>query len=132
MSDPTCTQQATISSNAVDDTSINQWMSEQDMTKLQAMQYSDPDLRFIIDALKTGVRPSHSEVVSRSPTLRYYWSIWKSLTMHHGCLHRYFHRQDNTGSYLQFIVPTSLKGNILYQMHNSILSGHLGRKKTIE
>ncbi len=76
---------------------INQWISDQNMAKIQASQYSDLDLQGIIDALKIGVRPPHSEVVSLNPTVRYYWSIWKSLTMHHGCLHRHFHRQDNSG-----------------------------------
>ena len=48
------------------------------------------------------------------------------------CLHRYFNRKDGSGSHLQFIVPQSMKPEILYQVHNTIVSGHFGRKKTLE
>ena len=34
--------------------------------------------------------------------------------------------------YLQFIVPSSMWKDVLYQMHNSLVSCHLGRKKTKE
>ena len=33
---------------------------------------------------------------------------------------------------MQFIAPRELRKEILHQMHDSILSGHLGRKKTKE
>ncbi|MES9881558.1 MAG: reverse transcriptase domain-containing protein [Sedimenticola sp.] len=132
MSDPVQEPHTTNFPDTVDAGMINQWISEQDMDKIRTIQHNDPDLKYIVEAMKTGVRPPHSDVVSHSPPVRYYWSIWKSLTLHHGCLHRHFYRQDNTGSHLQFVVPGMLKKEILYQMHNNILSAHLGQKKTLE
>ena len=115
-----------------DDELMNQWTSQYDPTKLQELQREDTDLNCIIRALIDNVRPAHSEVVAKSPTVRYYWSIWSSLFIRNGCLYRHFYRKDGSGSYIQFLVPRSLKKDILYQMHNSVLSGHLGRKKTLE
>ena len=43
-----------------------------------------------------------------------------------------FLKHDGTGEFLQFVVPTSLKKEILFQMHDSLVSGHLRRKKTKE
>ena len=52
--------------------------------------------------------------------------------MKEGVLYRQFTRQDGTGDFMQFIVPRSLKHAIMYQMHEAVLSGHLGRWKTRE
>ena len=110
----------------------NLWSSEQDKANVRAKQMNDPDLALIIRAVEAGKKPCHSEIVVLSPAARYYWSIWDSLTMQEGCLHRYFYRKDGSGSHLQFIVPHSMKHDILYQVHNTIVSGHFGRKKTLE
>ena len=107
----------------------NQWCSESDRAKICKMQEHDPELTFILSALKENKRPQHTEVVAMSPGVRYLWSIWDSLVLQDGCLYRCFHHKDDSGSYLQLIVPNVLKDEILYQVHNSVLSGHLGRKK---
>ena len=99
---------------------------------MQKLQEKDPNLYPIIKALTENHRPPHSEIVAMSPAVRYYWSIWNSLSLQNGCLYRRFYRQDGTGSHLQFIVPKSIRPEILQQMHNSVISGHLGQKKTLE
>ena len=91
---------------------------------MQKLQEKDPDISPIISALKTDRRPQLSNVVSESPAVRYYWSIWNSLSLQNGCLYREFYRQDGTGSSLQFKVPKSIRPEILQQMHNSLISGH--------
>ena len=45
---------------------------------------------------------------------------------------RRYVKQDGTGNYTQFVVPKVLRDQVLKAMHNSILSGHLGRRKTAE
>ena len=104
------------------------WTSPIEKSKIRNLQEKDPDLSFIVNALKLNTRPQHREVVSLSPEARYYWSIWESLSLLDGCLHRHFYCKDGTGSYLQLVVPKTLGDEILHQVHNSILSGHLGRK----
>ena len=111
---------------------VNHWLTEQDLDRVQKLQEKDSDLSLIISAMKVGKRPQHSDIVAQKPAVRYYWSIWKSLILQNGCLYRRFYRQDGTGSHLQFVVPKALRPEILQQMHNSVLSGHLGWKKTLE
>ena len=44
----------------------------------------------------------------------------------------HFVRHDATGDHTQFIVPRSLCNEVLYHIHDSLLGGHLGQKKTSE
>ena len=69
-------------------------------------------------------------MVTRGPAARYYWIQWDSLVIHDGILFKKVMKKDGTGEYLQFIVPSSMKKEVLYQMHDSPVSGHLGCKKT--
>jgi hypothetical protein len=41
-----------------------------------------------------------------------------------------FHRKDGIEVYTQLLVPFEIKNEVLKNMHNSVMSGHLGKKKT--
>ena len=43
-----------------------------------------------------------------------------------------FVRCDATGDHQQFIVPRSLHNEVLHHVHDSLLGGYLGQKKTRE
>ena len=43
-----------------------------------------------------------------------------------------FKKKDGSGEFDQLVVPSCLRKDVLFQMHNSLLSGHLGQKKTRE
>ena len=103
---------------------LNQWLTDQDLARAQKLQSKDAELAPISTALAKGERPPHSEVVALSPAVRYYWSIWGSLSLRNECRYRTFNRKDATGCHLQFIVPKMLKNEILGQVHNSLISGH--------
>ena len=92
----------------------------------------DPDLQPILKWMEAGKRPFGPEVCKASPATRHYWNLWQSLCLQDGVIYRRFHRKDGTGSYLQFLVPREMRTEIMEQMHNSVLSGHLGKKKTRE
>lgn len=47
-------------------------------------------------------------------------------------MYKEFHKHDDTGHYYQLLTPRKMKEAVLKQMHNSIVSGHLGNKKTKE
>ena len=72
------------------------------------------------------------KVAASSPTTQHYWLYWESLKLIDGVLFHKFSRKDGTGEHTQFIVPRKLRDGIGHQMHNSLLSGHLGKHKTME
>lgn len=98
--------------------------------ELQMLQLEDPDICPILQAILAEEKPSSKEMVCKSPACRHYWILRSLLTVRQRLLFNKFVRKDGTGDYQQFIVPRALKKDIMLQMHDSVISGHLGCKKT--
>ena len=94
------------------------------------MQKEDPDIGPVLEAKILGDKFSSQEMVTRSTTSRHYWILWDSLAVYDGILFKKLIKRDGSGEYLQFIVPSSMKKEIPHQMHDSLVSGHLGCKET--
>ena len=95
-------------------------------------QLEDPDIGPILGWKESGQRPFGPEVWSSSPATRHYWNCWDILQIQDGMLMCHFMRHDATGDHLQFIVPRSMCNEVLYHIHDSLIGGHLGQKKTRE
>ncbi len=102
------------------------------MEKLSRRQKDDPDIGPIWQWVQDGERPRGEALAASSPATRHYWLNWNLLVLKNGVLYRKFEKQNGTGEYLQFIVPRQMQEEILYQMHESVLSGHLGKHCTAE
>ena len=107
------------------------WPVKNSKTELEKRQQEDHDIKIICDWIKGGSRPDGPQVSAESSATRHYLLYWDSLEIKDGVLHKHFHKQNGT-SYLQVIIPASMKKEIIKEMHNSVLSGHLGEKKTRE
>lgn len=110
----------------------SKWAQVFSAESIRRKQMQDPDISPVIQWLEKGKRPHGTEVCSASPASRHYWICWDSLKLKDGVLYREFYKRDGSNKYLQLIVPRSLKEEICKQMHNSLLFGHLGKKKTRE
>ena len=108
------------------------WVEGQSSKDLQKLQLNDPDIGPILAAKLSDSRPKSQDMITKSPACRHYWIIWDVLVIKDRILLKKFFKKDGTGGYLQFLVPRAMKTNILFQMHNSLLSGHIGCKKTRE
>ena len=102
-----------------------------DAIEFMDAQRADPDLRLLIDAKIANVRPQWSDISSKSPNLKCYWSQWDSLVLEGGILVRVFESPDGRKNTLQIVVPTSKIADVLECFHNGCSGGHLGRKKTL-
>ena len=100
------------------------------VSEIKKLQSADPDIGPILQAKVSGLRPSSNEMMTKSPACRHYWVLWDALVLQEGILFKRFTKKDATGNYLQLLIPSALKREILCQMHNSLLAGHLGCKKT--
>ena len=100
--------------------------------ELRKKQLDDPDISSVLKWKESGNWPFGQEVCLASAATRHYWNCWDLLQVENGVLMRRFVRQDATGDHLQFVVPRSMHSEILQQVHNSLLGGHLGQKKTRE
>jgi len=108
------------------------WCEALSWNKLRKQQLDDPDVAPVLKWVEKGDRPFGPDVCASSLATRHYWNSWSALKISHGVLFRQFTKKDGTGSYLQLVVPMSMRDEILHQMHNAVLSGHLGEKKTRE
>ena len=110
----------------------NKWPLKVTPKEMEKKQMEDPDITLVHKWVKEGKRPSAIQISTASPTTRHYVLNWDSLVISDGVLQRRFHRKDGTSSHLQVVVPKNLQKDVLYHLHNTILSGHLGEKKTRE
>lgn len=108
------------------------WSNGYSLKDLRDMQMEDKDIGPILGWLETGEKPTSNILTLHSLATRHFVQSWDALVLKNGILMRNFHKKDGSGSFLQLITPKKLQKDILYQMHNGILSGHLGRKKTRE
>ena len=106
------------------------WANGWSTAELQTLQYEDPDIRPILIAKEAGIKRSSGDMVCKSPACRHYWVLWDLLTVHQGLLFKKYLKKDGTGEYQQFLVPRVHRKDIMFQMHDSVISGHLGCKKT--
>ena len=106
------------------------WFQGYKHDELQRVQQEDGVLSVVTGWLKKGKRPPSEDVCSKSREIRHFWTYWHNLELKDGLLFKRYHKQDGTGTYLHFVVPKSIRDHVLKQMHDCILSGHLGRKTT--
>ncbi len=108
------------------------WAQEMNHVEMREAQLKDPDLKPLINWIGSNERPTGKESSSSSHATRHLLIGWDDLVMEQGVLLRKFNKRDGTGSFLQFVTPRSMQKEVLHQMHNSVMSGHLGKKKTRE
>ena len=125
-------RQAQIRSNVSSSEFYVPWAGECSVSALQEMQRDDKDLGQVIKWFQVGVKPTSNLLKVSSLATRHYVQCWGALVIKDGLLLRKFIKKDNSGSFLQLVVPKALQRDVLYQMHYSLLSDHLGRKKTKE
>ena len=111
---------------------LESWTGTFALEKLRRWQREDVVLGRVRQWIADGVRPEASSMASEGPALRHYWNLWDSLVMRGELLFRNFTKRDGTGVYLQLMVPDVMKNDVLRQMHDALLAGHLGVKKTKE
>ena len=108
------------------------WSNSFTIQDIIDLQMKDKDIGPILKWLSLGSKPNGDMSNLESVVTRHYLHCWDALIIKDGLIFRRFHKKDNSGIFLQLLIPKILQKDVLYQMHNSILSGHLGRKKTQE
>ncbi len=111
------------------------WIDGYTAEEIKKLQRDDSDLFKIIGWLEESTsRPDkdHINLRHESPAVRNMYLLWKQLLIKDGVLYKKWETTDHTRSYLQVVVPKTLRHTVMYAMHNSITSGHLGFKKTYE
>ena len=103
--------------------SFTPWCQGYSPIELKKLQSDDPELYHVIKWMGVGKRPESKEVCPLSPSVHHYWNYWHTLEYVDGLLFKRYHKQDDTGTYLQIVVPGALKEHVLKSMLNTVLQG---------
>lgn len=107
------------------------WADGRSIEDMRRLQEEDDDIGPVLFAKKNDIIPSQQEALNMSTASRLYLLLWNMLKVKDGILFKWYVQKNQCGRYLQFIVPQTLREE-LKQCHDSIISGHLGLKKTHE
>lgn len=116
-------------SSATDDRAlVPNWLDGHTLEELRQEQMADPDLRPVIDWLEVGAKPSQQELLRASPATKALWLCHPHLHLRQGVL---FYRWNSDPLRTDtFVVPVSLREEVLGFCHDSAVSGHMGQNKT--
>ena len=105
------------------------WGPGMTKTELRDTQLADPDLAKVISWLESEKDPSNAILTLCGPDVKYYWIHKNQLLLKDDVL--FYKWQFPSQDKLLFVVPTSLRRDVLNATHDSKSAGHLGFQKTL-
>ena len=105
---------------------------EKTKDELRSSQLKDPVIGYILRAKENDEKPEASELKGQSLTCRRLAQLWECLEVIDGMLWRHYEDDQGEVTWKQFVVPQSLREEVLQELHAGVLSGHLGEEKTIQ
>ena len=107
-------------------------LGEDKWTKKLARSQQEDDLLQTLDKWNDeGQRPSWNEVSKSGKKVIYWWSKWKQLKKEHG-LWWYAWIGDKHRIHWKIILPETLRGDLLKEHHEGIMSRHCGVEETYQ
>ena len=108
------------------------WKNIYTPDKIAQMQKNDLDICLIQESLEKDQKPKIDDLRMTSHAAKYYFNLWNTLQLVNGVVYKKFLNIDGSVSQMQLLTPTCLKQEVMKHAHDSILSGHLGRKRTLK
>ena len=127
---PLSVRQISPADDSAGDGVVCNWLPGFTPTQLRDMQLADSNIATVITWLESDHSPTKSELKLKSASTRHYWSIRSQLVWRHKVL--FYTWQDAVETRLLLVVPQDLKSKVLFQCHDSNLSGHVGRENTLQ
>ena len=98
---------------------------------LRTAQLADADIAPALQAKQTDQRPGEDRLKEMSLASRRLVQLWEQLVVRDGILYRLFEDPVGREERLQLVVPRLLRDEILTDLHEGELGGHLGIEKTL-
>ena len=106
-------------------------LQERSSAELRQLQLDDPSVGIMLQAKEDNKKPQATTVKGMSMTGRRLSQLWDKLQVHNGTLWREYDDSSGKKKWLQLVVPTNLKQEVLQEIHEGVVSGHLGEQKMI-
>ena len=96
-------------------------------------QMEDQTLQLIITAKQSNERITPAQEAAQSLELRRLLQIWDQPTVSNGVLYRLFlDTSQPSGTRCQLVVPQCMRDNVLKEVHEGAMGGHLGEEKALQ
>ena len=76
-------------------------------------------------------KPPANEIKAASLSSRRLFQLWDQLAIVDGLLYRQYEQRDGSRVVPQLVVPMSRREEVLRDMHEGVMGGHLGEDKTL-
>ena len=109
------------------------WLPGLSNAEIRKSQLPDPCLARIFEYKDQGPdRPPWEDVSGEGPVFKRYWAQWSLLSVREGVLYRKWESECGSETVWKLVVPKNLRHDVLSQLHDSPVAGHLGIKKTTD
>ena len=99
------------------------------LDELRELLLSDPSVGLILRAMESGISPIYRKHKAMHPKLTSYYSC--GISWRNGTLLRHYEDIPRKTNTLQLVVPSSLRVEVLQELHAEVIRGHLGEEKTL-
>ena len=99
---------------------------------IRGQQLNDEVVGLVMRAKENESKPSEGTIRAMNPHARRLFQLWDQLLIKQGCLYRAYVRSVDGSNLLQLVIPKSLRNNILKDLHEGVVGGHLGEDKTLD
>ena len=99
--------------------------------KLREAQLADSTWGRILRGKEAGEKPATEEMGRASRSSRRLLQLWDKLLVHDGILCRQLEPPDGREPIIQFVILEELRAEVLADLHDGAMGGHLGMDKTL-
>ena len=106
-------------------------LTEKSSQNLRQMQLGDGPISLILQSLEKNEKPRSDDVRQEGPEAQRLLQLWSRLLIEDGVLKRRYEDTHTTSTWLQLVVPHTLREEVLEEIHAGALEGHLGEEKSL-
>ena len=107
------------------------WLGGYTLEDLAAKQRADSALLPVIKALEEGEKPSKELRKSFREETQSLVSRWQQLRLRNDVLYRCYQPSGPRSAVMQLVLPAELRLDVLHQLHDLRVTGHLGIQRTV-
>ena len=127
----TKTKESGVPKKQDDGTSVSSRLLALSNEEIREAQLRDAYLVAVIKLKQQGPeRPAWETISMEGPTFKKYWAQWSLLVVRNGVLFTKWESDRGDEVVWKLVLPDSLKTEVLKQLHDSPVAGHLGFRKT--
>ena len=101
------------------------------MPEMRELQEGDPDLLIALQAKEANRMPDPEVQKAQSLETRRLLQLWEQLVIRNGILFRRWESDSGSVGVYQLVVPKSQRKDILRELHEGVVGGHLGEVKVL-